>query len=212
MADVGTDAEPPRDALPPIDTPAPDVSSDVAGDVTSGDSADVAPLDVSPADAADAASPDVSPTCSAGAFRCGSSGVVERCASGAWMLQTSCNTLTSSTRETCSDSACVLCAIPDGGGAGCDPLCTTDGECHDLERARCVDGHCARRGWVRCSTNPDCVGFSQGMGLTGCADGPTIDGVVVRTCGGRRVNSNCTADAMCPRDMHCDTLSGFCVR
>lgn len=215
-ADTTTDAPP---DVTDVDAPPPDAPSDAPPDVMMDVTRDAPPADV-PADvaadvAADApadAGTDTAPPCVDGAYRCTTdAGAIERCAAGAWVAYVPCSILTSGTRETCSESACLLCAIPDGG-TGCGTLCTTDGECHDRERARCVGGRCARRGWVRCASNPDCTGFSQGTGLTDCADGPTIDGAVVRTCGGRRNNSNCTSDAMCPRDMRCDTATGFCIR
>ena len=196
-------------AVDVLDVPPVDVVADVL--VDAGADVAVDALDApAPTDVADSTAPDASPPCSDNTFRCGTGVMLERCTSGTWSLYNFCNNLTSSTRETCGESACVLCAIPDGG-TGCGTICATDGECHDQGRARCVGGRCARRGWVRCTMNTDCVGFSQGTSLTACSDGPTIDGAVIRVCSGMR-SERCTSDAMCPRDYACNTATGFCAR
>lgn len=152
--------------------------------------------------------------CVEGTYRCSSAGRLEKCTRtngcAAWgpNLFYSCpNT------EPCDQNACVLCGTGDAGS--CPSSCSTDVECANRGRARCVNAHCARRGWVACATLADCNAVNIGTTSSGCVPS-TFNGRTAMVCGGDSVVP-CTSDVMCPAAFagnpayRCDIATGFCV-
>jgi hypothetical protein len=223
-----SDAQQVEDTAPPEDTGAIDASSDdaVTEDAGADDAPDAAVLEAAVDAGTDAGPADTGPVdagscdrCVEGTFRCDpATAGVQRCSRGPsgcadWTTQNTCPVVDDpvTQRERCDMNACALCAIPDGGGPGCAPICTTDAECADrFSRARCVDGFCVRRGYLQCSTAADCTPFNGARTTTGCSGTATTDAGVVRVCNGDSVTW-CTSDGMCPRTYRCDLTTGFCV-
>lgn len=213
--DAGNDGAPAD--VPAADAASDDATRDAAGDTSTDAIIADGSTDVGADGATDAradvqtdASTDTA-SCVEGAVRCDAPLTAQTCRGGVW-VSTTCRGFGAAlgTYESCYQGACFDCLAGDGG-VGCaasPPLCMTDAECYTNGRGRCVDGRCARRGPVECTSETDCTVWAPSTSA-GCS-AATIAGRSTRVCGDNA--TRCTVDAMCPAAFRCDATTGFCAR
>lgn len=204
------------DAVDVVDV-APDTSDAINAPTDDAADAIDAPTDTPiVADVADACVD----ACVENAIRCASgTGFLERCerVNGCltWRYLDSCAPLTGE-RETCdATNGCLRCGVGDAGA--CPTSCTSNVECADRGLGRCVDGHCARRGFMACTTGFDCSAWNLGSAGAEC-NTRFFRGRPIQTCVGSQAVLPCVSDANCPPAFngnpawHCNASTGFCIR